>query len=158
MSVEFNFSHSAEDVFELFCDPDFLVERCMAIGELSADVEVEEDDSGKVTVSMTREVKRELPAFLAKMFNPQQVVRVVETWQQIGDNFTGKGEITVDGQPVNIKTSFTLKSTDNGSVFAIKYAPKASIPLIGGRVEKFIEGQSEKDVLKELEYMAEKLG
>lgn len=157
MSVEFNFSHSAEDVFELFCDPDFLVERCMAIGELSADVEVEEDDTGKITVSMTREVKRELPSFLAKMFNPQQTVYLKETWQQIGDNFTGKGEITVEGQPVSIKTSFTLKSTDNGSVFSIKYAPKASIPLIGGRVEKFIEGQSEKDVLKELEFTAKKL-
>lgn len=157
MSVEFNFSHSAEDVFELFCDPDFLVERCIAIGELSADVEIEEDENGIVTVNMTREVKRELPSFLAKMFNPQQVVKLVETWQQIGDNYTGKGEITVEGQPVSIKTSFTLKNTDNGSVFSIKYSPKASIPLIGGRVEKFIEGQSEKDVVKELEFTAKKL-
>lgn len=157
MSVEFKFTHSADEVFELFCDPDFLVERCMAIGELSADVEVEEDESGKVIVSMTREVKRELPSFLAKMFNPQQTVYVKETWQAIGDNYTGKGEITVEGQPVKITTSFTLKNTDGGSTFSIKYVPKASIPLIGGRVEKFIEGQSEKDVQKELEFTANKL-
>jgi hypothetical protein len=158
MSVEFTFSKSAEEVFDLFCDPDFLVERSIALGEISADAEVDEDDSGKVIVTMRREVKRDLPSFLAKMFNPQQVVSFKEEWQQIGSNFTGKGEMTVDGQPVNIKTTFSLKNTDKGCVYTIKYTPKASIPLIGGKVEKFIESQSEEGVKKELEYTAKKLG
>ena len=37
MSQEYTFDKSAEDVFDLFCDPDFLVDRSMAIGEVSAD-------------------------------------------------------------------------------------------------------------------------
>lgn len=158
MSVEFTFSKSADDVFDLLCDPDFMVERSMALGELSADAEVDEDDKGKVIITMRREVKRDLPAFLAKVFNPQQVLHLREEWQQIGSNYIGKGEFTVEGQPVTVKTDFTLKNTDKGSVMTVKYHPKAKIPLIGGKVEKFIESNCAEGALKELEFTAKKLG
>ncbi len=152
MSIEFNFNQTAEEVFDLFCDPDFLVERSMALGEVSADAEIDEDDKGKVIITMRREVKRDLPSFLAKVFNPQQILNVREEWQQIGSNFIGKGEFTVEGQPVSVKTEFTIKNTDNGCVFTAKYNPKAKIPLIGGRVEKYIESNCFEGVEKEVAF------
>lgn len=158
MSLEFTFSKSADDVFDLLCDPDFLVERSIALGEISADAEVDEDDKGKVIITMRREVKRDLPAFLAKIFNPQQVINLREEWQQIGSNYIGKGEFTVEGQPVVVKADFALKSTDSGCVFSVKYSPKAKIPMIGGKVEKFIEGNCVEGSRKEMEFAAKKLG
>lgn len=152
MSIEFSFTQTAEEVFDLFCDPDFLVERSMALGEVSADAEIDEDDKGKVIITMRREVKRDLPSFLAKVFNPQQILNLREEWQQIGSNFIGKGEFTVEGQPVSVKTEFTLKNTDNGCVFTAKYHPKAKIPLIGGRVEKYIESNCFEGVTKEVDF------
>ncbi|HEY9032419.1 MAG TPA: DUF2505 domain-containing protein [Pseudomonadales bacterium] len=158
MSLEFTFKHSADDVFDLFCDPDFLVDRSMALGEISADAEIDEDDNGKVIITMRREVKRELPAFLAKLFNPQQVINLKEEWQQIGNNYVGKGEFTVEGQPVTVKTEMTLKASDKGSVFSIKYNAKAKIPMIGGKVEKFIESNCVEGTQKEMEFTASRLG
>ena len=158
MSLKFTFSHSADDVFDLFCDPDFLVERSIALGEISADAEVEEDDRGKIVVSMRREVKQDLPAFLAKMFNPQQVLHLKEEWQQIGDNYIGKGVYDVEGQPVTVNTDMTLKSDGDGSVYTISYKVSAKIPVVGKKVEKFIQGNCEEGTKKELEFAAERLG
>lgn len=156
MSLEFTFSHSAEDVFDLFCDPDFLVERSIALGEISADAEIE-DDGSKVTISMRREVTRDLPKMLAKVFNPQQVLNLKEEWQQIGEAFIGKSEFTVEGQPVKVNTEMTLKPSGNGSVFSIKYKAKADIPLVGGKVEKFIISNCVEGSQKELEFAEGKL-
>lgn len=157
MSLEFTFASSPEEVFDLFCDPDFLVDRSIALGEVSADAEVDEDDKGKVIVTMRREVKRDLPAFLAKLFNPQQVINLREEWQQIGSNFIGKGEFTVEGQPVTVKTEMTLKASPKGTTYSVKFTPKANIPLIGGKVEKFIAGNCEDGTRKEVDYAIAKL-
>jgi hypothetical protein len=157
MSLEFTFNHSAEAVFDLFCDPDFLVERSMALGELSADAEVEEDDTGKIIISMRREVKQDLPAFLAKLFSPQQVITMKDEWRLVGNNYVGKGEFEVEGQPVNVKTEMTLKPQGKGCVYSIKYKPTAKIPLIGGKVEKFIQGNCEDGSMKELNFTASRL-
>ena len=156
MSLEFTFSHSVDDVFELFCDPDFLVERSMALGELSADAEIE-DEGSKVTITMRREVTRDLPKMLAKVFDPKQVLNMTEEWQQIGEAFIGKSEFTVEGQPVEIKTEMTLKPTEGGCVFNINYKAKAKIPLVGGKVEKFIISNCVEGTQKEMEFTAKKL-
>lgn len=158
MSLKFTFSHPAEAVFDLFCDPDFLVERSMAIGEVSADAEVAEDEDGVIYVTMRREVNQELPSFLAKLFNPKQVLNVEETWQAKGDGFVGKSEYTVQGQPVNVKTEVSLTPSGSGCIFSIDYKIKADIPLIRGKVEKFIKGNCEQGTQKELEFTAKKLG
>lgn len=157
MGLKFTFSHSVDDVFDLICDPNFLVERSMALGEISADAETEEDDNGKILISMRREVKQDLPSFLAKMFSSEQVITMHEEWQQIGTSFIGKGTYDVEGQPVTIKTEMTLKPEGDGSIYSITYHSKAKIPIIGKKVEKFIEGNCEDGALKELEFIAKRL-
>ena len=158
MSLEYKVAHPIDEVFELLTDPDFLVERSISIGEDSADAEIEEDEDGKVYVKMTREVTRDLPSFLAKLFSAKQKLTMEETWQQVGDNWLGKGEYTVEGQPVNIKTDITLKSDGSGCVYTIKYNPKAKIPMIGGKVEKYIKGNCEDGTRKEMDFLVKKLG
>lgn len=156
MSFEFTFSHSVDDVFDLFCDPDFLVERSIALGELSADAEIE-DDGSKVTIIMRREVVRDLPKVLAKVFDSKQVLNLTEDWQQIGEAFIGKSTFLVEGQPVEIKTEMTLKPANGGCVFNISYKAKAKIPLVGGKVEKFIISNCVEGTKKECEFAAQKL-
>ena len=156
MSFEFTFSHPIDDVFELFCDPDFLVERSMALGELSADAEIE-DEGSKVTINMRREVTRDLPKVLAKVFDPKQVLNMTEQWQQIGEAFIGKSSFTVEGQPVDVNTEMTLKPSGDGCVFQIDYKAKAKIPLVGGKVEKFIISNCLEGTQKEMEFTAAKL-
>ena len=157
MSLDYKVAHPIDDVFELLTDPDFLVARSIGIGEDSADCEVEEDEDGKVYVTMNRAVTRDLPAFLAKLFSAKQNLTMKETWQQVGANWVGKGEYTIEGQPVNIKTDVTLKADGNACVYSVKYTPKAKIPMIGGKVEKYIKGNCEEGSTKEMDFLVAKL-
>lgn len=159
MSLEYTFSnHSAESVFDLLCDPDFLVERSMAIGELSADAEVAEDEDGVIYISMRREVTRELPSFLAKLFNPKQVLSVEEKWYQDGDDFIGHSEYDVEGQPVKVKTDMRISPNGSGCLYSVNFNVKADIPLVRGKVEKFIKSNCVEGAEQELKFTETKLG
>ena len=156
MTVSFNFDQDVETVFNLITDPNFLVERSTALGELEADCDVE-DYEDKTVVKMRRIVSRDLPAFLAKLFNPKQTLMLEETWLKDGDNWKGKYVVTVEGQPVTVSADFTLSSNGSGSCYKISHKAKANIPLVGGKVEKFILANTEDGATKELEYAKQRL-
>ncbi|TNF36711.1 MAG: DUF2505 domain-containing protein [Gammaproteobacteria bacterium] len=157
MSHRFEFSHDVETVYSLMTDPQFLVDRSLALGELSADCEVEEDDES-ATVTMSREVKRDLPAFLAKLFNPVQSMHMTEEWQRVDDGFSGHYHIDVQGQPVTIDAEFTLKPGKKGCIYTIDYTCKARIPMVGRKVEQFIIDQAKTGVTAEMAYLKKQLG
>ena len=57
MSIEFRFAAAVDRVFALMTDADFLVDRCLALGELSAECTIEDvDDEIVVTLSTGRQL------------------------------------------------------------------------------------------------------
>lgn len=157
MSSRFEFTQDPETVYLLLTDPQFLVDRSLALGELSADCEVEEDDDS-ATVTMTREVKRDLPSFLAKLFNPVQTMNMTEEWQRDGDGFTGHYRIEVQGQPVTMEADFSLKPGKKGSVYTLDFSCKARIPIVGKKVEQFIAEQAKEGLAREMDHTKKHLG
>ena len=158
MAVHYEFEHDVESVFNLLTDPQFLVDRCLELGELEASCDVEEQDDVTV-VNLTRKLQRDLPGFLAKIFDPVQTMKMSEQWQPDGDGGWG-GEYTVDveGQPVSIGAKFELYPTDAGCCYSVEHRARAKIPLLGGRIEKYIKGQAEEGCVLELDYLQEQLG
>lgn len=157
MSVRFEFKANIDTVFNLMTDPDFLVERSLAIGELEASCEVEDSDKQTV-VTMQRLVNRELPSFLAKLFSSEQRLNTKETWLRDGDNWQGTVQIEVVDQPVSLQGDFSLTAaTENTCIYEIAYKAKAKIPLIGGKVEKFIASQTSDGIQQELDFASSKL-
>ncbi len=110
MSVRYEFEHNAETVFAKLTDPQFLVDRCLSLGELEASCEVEEQQDQTV-VSLTRKVKTDLPRFLAKMLDPVQTMHMTEQWQSAGEG-SWTGEYT-----------FEVKSSTKKGIWDI--APKS---------------------------------
>ncbi len=157
MSMHYEYAQDAQSVFELLTDPDFLVSRCLALGELEASCEV--DVNGDATViNLDRTVERDLPRVLARVFDPVQTIRMRETWQADGpDAFKGEYTFEVVGQPVTVKATFELYPTDDGCCYVIEHKAKAKVPLIGGQVEKFIHSQVADGCLAEMEYVEQHL-
>ncbi|NRA41683.1 MAG: DUF2505 domain-containing protein [Pseudomonadales bacterium] len=156
MRIEYPVTLPVNEAIEYLTDPDFLVERSIAIGEMSADAEVAEDDEGTLYVSMNRLVTRELPSFLAKIFDPKQQLSMEEAWQQDDDIWHCKGSYTVEGQPVEINTIISLTPSETGSIYAIEFKVKAKIPMIGGKVEKFIKSNCQEGTQKEIDFLNSK--
>lgn len=156
MAVSQEFSADVDALYGLLTDPDFLVERSVALGEdCEAEVDEYEDET---VITLKRKVTRELPAFLAKMFNPVQTITMTETWRPDGDGWEGDFVMTVEGQPVTIRGEFSLKPSKKGSVYTVSHSCKAKIPLVGGKVEKFVLSQTSDGAKDELNFAAARLG
>ena len=158
MSVSYEFEHDVQTVYEALTEPQFLVDRCSALGELSAECEVEEDEDGITTVSLLREIERDLPKMLAKIFDPVQIMDMTEQWRPDGDGWSGSWTMDVRGQPVVISASFELVPTAQGCQYTVTHSAKAKVPLIGKQLEKYILGQTSEGATDELSYLAEYLG
>jgi hypothetical protein len=158
MTIEFTFKNGVAAVFDLLTDADYLVERALELGELSADCTVEDDNDG-VVITMTREVQQHLPAFLARLFDARQTVELTERWKGKGNTRHGSYSLRIVGQPVTVEAEIRLKSDPGGGcTYAITHKAKAQIPLIGRRVEQFILSQAEEGTRKELDHLEARLG
>ena len=156
MTVSFEFDHDVEIVYEALTEPQFLVDRCLDLGELSAECDVEEDEEC-TTVNLMREIRRDLPRIMAKLFNPVQVMDMQELWQAQGDGWRGEWTMDVRGQPITISANFELVPTKTGCRYSVTHRAKAKIPLVGKQVEKYILGQTGDGATDELTYLRDYL-
>lgn len=157
MSLSYEFDCDVETVMGLLTDPQYLVDRNLALGELEADCDVDEEGDALV-INVRRKVVRELPGFLAKMFDPEQVMQMTETWQPDDEGgWAGNYTMEFEGKPVSIAADFELYATDTGCCYSIQHRAKAKIPLIGGKVEKYIMGQTASGCDDEIGYLQEHL-
>ncbi len=156
MPVKFDFKHDLQTVYDTLTDPDFLVDRCLALGELSAECEAEEDDEG-LTLTLVREIQRDMPRALAKVFGSSQVTDMTEQWWPDGDGWSGHWTMSVRGQPVTIEADFELQPQGKGCRYSVSHSAKAKIPLVGRQVEKFILSQTAGGAEDELAYLRDYL-
>lgn len=157
MPVTFDFDCDAQTVYETLTDPQFLVDRCIALGEISAECDIEE--SGAVAiVNLVREIRRDLPLALAKVFNPVQTTEMTETWEPRGDGWSGNWVLEVLGQPVTVFGDFELENTGAGCRYRVSHRARARIPLLGRSIEKYILSQTSDGANDELSYLRDHLG
>lgn len=156
MTLAFSFDQDINTVVEKLFDPDFRVDRSVALGDLSADCEIDGSEHAP-TVLMNREVLRDLPSVLAKVFNPKQTLRFTENWQREGDDWVASVKVEVQGQPVVISADYRISPKGDGCEYTATHKCKAKIPLVGGKVEKFVLAQTDDGAEQELRYLAEAL-
>ena len=106
-----------------------------------------------------RRICRDIPAFLAKIFDPVQTVRVTDTWRPNDDDSGWRctREVDIKGQPVSLQAYIELFATDTGCCYQIESHAKAKIPLIGSRVGKFAVSQALEGYRADLDYLARAL-
>ena len=154
--VEKKFTASIDKVYELLTDPKWLEKRCLDLGEISAAVKAKKTAKG-ATVSMQREVKREVSGMVGKVLPKQGSITIEETWSPDGEGHSGALVMELVGLPVKISGEITLTVEGKGCKYAIAHKAKCSVPLVGGAVEKFVMGELEKGAADELDYLAKAL-
>ena len=160
MTVSRRFDADVKSVAALMTDPDFIVERCLAIGELSAECHAEEDGDS-VTLHTTRVARQDLPGFLTRLVGDEQTVKVHEVWQNVADGnkdrYAGRYTVRSAMAPLEIEGRFTLEADGSGSLYKVEHRFHVPIPLIAGRIEKVLRRQITATVEAELAYTAERL-
>jgi hypothetical protein len=151
--MEQKYNAPIHTVFALLTDPKWLEVRGLALGELSAQVKAKKSAQG-VQISMTRRVKRELPALVAKVLPSESTLQFAEIWATVdGGGYAGTLSMEIEGQPVRMNAHFSLEPAGKGCVYRIEHRTKCSIPLLGGTVARFAQGQVEQGCADEFAYL-----
>jgi hypothetical protein len=137
--------HEASDpatVFAMMTDTTFQDRVCRATGALDHEVSVEEFDDGGATITTRRTMPTDrVPDFVRTFVGQTLVVEEIDDWGPAAPDGSREGTVVVEikGAPVRLAGSLALRPAGGGSVHAVDGDVKASVPLVGGRIEKAIE-------------------
>jgi hypothetical protein len=138
MQVTHHFDADVETVFTLMSDPDFCARKYADAGATDIQVDSHQREDGPELVSR-RKLTVDLPGFAKKVMQPTNTVVQTDKWQPAD----GAGRricnysVQVQGVPSRIDGTVTLSADDGGTRQDVQAEVKVSIPLLGGKLEKF---------------------
>ena len=156
--LEFKFDCAVEEVYALLTDPDFLEERSLALGDLESHSSITRRGAN-IIVRSDRKVRRDIPAFLARIFDPVQSIRMTESWRPNEDDsgWVCRQEVEIRGQPIQVYADIELYATHDGCCYQVEQSASARVPLLGPRIEKYVVTQALESVEAEVDYLASRL-
>jgi hypothetical protein len=142
LSAQIRFDADPRRVFAMIVDPAFQEAKCAASGSLEHKVDISEHGDGRVTIISHRTMPTDRLTDFVQSF-VSSTVRVLETqrWQAPSPDGsrTGSIEVEIHGMPVRFSGSVALAMDGVGTHWQIEGELKASVPFIGGKIEKAAE-------------------
>jgi hypothetical protein len=142
LSAEIRYDADPATVFAMLADPDFQERKCAATGAIDHEVEIEEYDDGGAAIRTQRTMPTDnIPDFVRTFVGQTLTVVQVDDWQPAAADGSREGTTVVEikGSPVRLAAAMTLGPDGAGSRQTIDGDLKASVPIVGGRIEKAIE-------------------
>jgi len=126
-------------VAAMLADPAFVERKCDAMGALERSAEVSGNSAGPFTATSSRTMPTDdFPDVARKMVGETVKIRQVDTWEAPGADGSRQGTVTVEiaGAPLKVTGRMTLRPDGAGTVQTVDGELKASMPIIGGKLEK----------------------
>jgi hypothetical protein len=158
-TIRHHFAEDVERMFSLVTDPDFLRRRAEALGEKDIQIEVDRA-GGQLTIQMTREVEQTLPSFMKKLFSGRQRLVDRQVWShEAGAHISDWTVQLGEGKRIQLRGRLTLAPAAGGGCDYIEsFSATASVPLVAGRIEKFVLGETEASICKQIDFTRKELG
>lgn len=138
----------AADVYAMIIDPRFQTRRSKVGRPQHAEVSVVPGPGDGATVTLTRKMAIDLPAFIKKVAKPTFTLTEVQTWPDAGpagaQGRTGSLRATVAGYSGG--TTGALRLAENAGVTTVTIDAEIAvkIPLVGSKIEKVAAGMLDK--------------
>jgi hypothetical protein len=146
--VDHDYAAAPDTVFAMLTDPEFLRARFEATAALAYEiVECTATPAGGFRLVTKRTVLADIPGFAKKFFKPENPMTQTEDWGPLVDGVReGTWRIEPHGVPVSVSTSGTtiLAPAAGGAVQRIAATIKVGVPLVGGKLERFVYDQAKK--------------
>lgn len=137
---ELTYSRPPAEVFELISTGAFQLELIGHLGGSDAAV-VEETrgEDGSVRLVTRQQTAVELPGFARKLIPANTTVTQVYEWEPAQSDGTRRGRWSADvkGAPVSIGGPTELRADGTGTRHVYMGHVRASVPVVGGRLESF---------------------
>ncbi len=143
------YDQDLETVYGEFTNPDFYLAKFEGIGARDVEVVASSFEDGVFEIETSRDVPLEVPGALKSLLGGWTTIVQSEEWTEAEDGvYENRLEITSDGVPANMYGRMRLYATDTGCANEVAITIDCSIPLIGGRLERFV-GATTADQLEE---------
>jgi uncharacterized protein YndB with AHSA1/START domain len=158
LKVTHHFDADVESVFALMSDPEFCMRKYADAGATDIRVDSDQRQDGPTLVSR-RKVTVDLPGFAKKVMQPANTVQQTDEWAPADGNGgrVCRYKVEVQGVPSRIDGTVTLTPEDGGTRQVVEAEVKVSIPLLGGKLEKFAVDNAVKALDHEAEFTAKEL-
>jgi hypothetical protein len=151
LSVRLDLPAGPDSAHALLTDPDYV--RAVGEGTGGQDVEVSVSPSpdGGLVVESRRALPAQVPSYARALVG--DTLRLVET-RTFGPAGTdgsrdGSASVRFEGAPVSITGPLRLEAGGSGTVLSLELSVSASVPFVGGKVERFAAEQIERAAAKE---------
>ncbi len=142
----YRYGAAPDAVWEMLTDAEYLRAKLEGTGALEYDVvECAPTPDGGFRIVTRRTVEADIPGFAKKVFKPVNALTQIEDWRPAsGEHRSGTWRIETKGVPVSTGGTTRLEATGGFAVHHIAGRIKVSVPLIGGRLERFVFDQAKK--------------
>jgi hypothetical protein len=142
LSADLSFPADPATVAAMLVDPDYVRERCERTTATNVEVDVREDGGATVVTSERTYPTDGFPSIARSFVGDGLRIRQVDRWSPAGDgSWTGTSTVDSPGLPAGLKAITRLEATDGGSREVVRGEVKASIPLVGGKLERLVHEQ-----------------
>jgi hypothetical protein len=157
---ELHYDRAPMELFALISSGAFQLEIISHLGGKDAElVEETVTPNGGVKVVTRQRTGVELPGFAKKLIPASTTVTQTYVWEPArGDGSReGKWFAEIRGAPVSMGGPTELRAIGSGSVHVFSGEVKASVPVVGGKLESFALDNLRRDLTRAAEFTASRL-
>lgn len=157
---ESHYDHSPQDVFALISTGAFQLEIISHIGGKDGEViEQTVSPDGGVKVVTRQRTGIELPGFAKRLIPANTTVTQTYEWGPPAEDGSRKGTWTADikGGPISMGGPTELRAAESGAVHVFEGEVRASVPLVGGKLESFALDNFHRELERTAQFTADRL-
>jgi hypothetical protein len=152
------YHHPVRKVWAAFSDPEFYQAKFEGIGHRNVEVVSTESGGDGFSIEVSREVPLDVPGFLRGLLGEWNLLLQNERWTDAGKGvYTNELEIEARGVPAAMIGTMRLSASGKGCVNEVAITIRASVPLIGGKLEQFVSKDTEATLAAEYAFIQDYL-
>jgi hypothetical protein len=139
-----------EGLRQMYLDGDYQAAKYRALQDRSTVIQELEESGDGWRLTVEREVDANLPDFAKKVLGDTNRLIQREVWHKSGEDYVCDVVIDSPGKPVAIKGTMRMERTGpDTSNWHVDFAIKASVPLVGGKIEQLVADEAQDNLAKE---------
>lgn len=149
ISGELTFTASPAAVYAMVTDQAYVQEKNERTGGQNVVSEVSASDNG-CQIHVTRDLPAEIPSYAKKFVGEKISTDQTDKWTVGADgSYTATFDVDFGKAPMVIKGTMSIIGDDSRTVLKVEGEVKASVPLVGGKLEGLGAEQFERAVRNE---------
>jgi len=143
-------------IMAMLSDPEYAKAKYTELGDVKFTVAEHKVDGDNLTVKVEREVTSNMPGAAKKVLGETSSMVQTENWKAAGNGYACEMSVESPGKPLVIKVTQKITAAgDTDAEWVADFDIKASIPMLGGKIEKMVAEETKDSLAKEFAFNKE---